>query len=76
MYWFYKVVFLTIVNPVLFIRQHNGMHRVNIFFMDLICLTPHITSSFKDNYLAHLFNIKRSFILHVESLTYQISLTQ
>ena len=64
-------MFLTVVNPVLFIRQHNGMHKVKIVILDLICLTPDITLNLKQNYLAHLFNIKRCLILHAESLTYE-----
>lgn len=49
------------VNPVLCIRQHSGI--------DLTCLKPDVTLNLKENYLAHLLNIKLCFILHAESLT-------
>ena len=32
-YYFYKVVFLTVVILPLFILQHNGMHKVKILYV-------------------------------------------
>jgi hypothetical protein len=56
-----------VVNLVLFIRQHKGKHKVKIALLNLTCLTPDSTLNLKENYLAHLFNIKQCFILHKES---------
>jgi len=39
------------VSPVLYIRQHNWMHKVKIFLLDLICLTRDVTLNLKENYL-------------------------
>jgi len=39
-YWFYKVVFLTVVSLFLFNLQHNGMHKIKLIHVYLLIYKP------------------------------------